>query len=217
MITSSERNRVRSLLLDELLNGSIHCGDRLSLPGLAKKMKCSVTPIREALTQLESSQVIEAIPNRGFFIPELDIREARNLYDLIATIEAFALEQSVFSARNVQQLERLQMAFEAADDPGARIRADMAFHDALTGNYDNPYAQQILKDLKIRVFFYEKSYMGDSASTIHSEQLHCEIIRAIAVNDLKKASELLRQNWHITLESIRKHFFNPQHGRKSGK
>ncbi|MBP6828156.1 MAG: GntR family transcriptional regulator [Saprospiraceae bacterium] len=217
MITHTERNRVRTLLLEEMINGSLHCGDRLNLPGLAKKMDCSVTPVREALTQLEYSRVIESIPNRGFFIPNLDIREAKNLYDLIAAIEAFALGQSIFSALDLQKLERLQGVFETAGDPGARIRADMEFHDALTGNYENPYARQILKDLKIRVFFYEKSYMIDSGSITHSGNLHYEIIRMIAANDLQKATELLRQNWYVTLESVQKQFSPTQYSRKSGK
>lgn len=190
--------------MEELLNDSVNIGSRLSLPAISRKLQCSVTPVREALTQLEYAKVIEVVPNRGFIIPGLDAGEAKHLYELIAALEALAIEHSDFTATEIKNLHKLQRAFENTGKPAVKIRADMAFHEALTKNYCNPFAQQTIRDLKIRIFFYEKSYMGNAALTDNSLQQHRQIITAIENNDLKKAAKILRQNWEIMLNYIQK-------------
>jgi DNA-binding GntR family transcriptional regulator len=204
MISIVERNRVRNFILQELLKGSIDIGDRLSLPAISKKLQCSVTPVREALTQLEYAKVIEVIPNRGFIIQALHASEAKHLYEMIAALETLALEQSHFTETDIKYLNKLQKKFEKAAKPAAKIAADMDFHEALTKNYNNPFTQQIIRDLKIRIFFYEKKYMGNNDLTETSLQQHRQIIIAVENNDLRKASKILKQNWIIMLKYLQK-------------
>lgn len=204
MVSIIERNRVRNFILEELLKGNIDIGDRLSLPAISKKLQCSVTPVREALTQLEYARVIEVIPNRGFIIPALHASEAKHLYEMIAALEILALEQSRFTEADIKYLRKLQAKFENAAKAAAKIAADMAFHEALTKNYNNPFAQQIIRDLKIRIFFYEKKYMGNSDLTETSMQQHGQIIIAVENNNLKKAAKILKQNWIMMLNYIQK-------------
>jgi DNA-binding GntR family transcriptional regulator len=202
MVSSIERNRVRDFITAALLKGDINMGDRLSLPTLAAQLQCSVTPIREALTQLEYNKVIEAVPNRGFIIPGLDATEAVHLYELIATLEALALEKAVFTPADIKNLHKLVKAFDTARTASAKIEADMNLHEALTKNYSNPFAQQSIRDLKIRIFFYEKNYMADAGLTATSAQQHHQLIEAIENSDLKKASKILKQNWFVMLAYI---------------
>jgi DNA-binding GntR family transcriptional regulator len=202
MLPYIERNRVRAFIMQELLNGNINIGDRLSLPAIAAQLQCSVTPVREALTQLEYNKVIEAVPNRGFIIPELDASEAAHLYDLIAALEVLALENTVFTAVDIKQLKKLHKIFSAGGDANAKIEADMNLHEALTKSYSNPFAQQTIRDLKIRIFFYEKSYMANEDLTAISVQQHRKIIEAVENGDKRKAAKILKQNWAVMLAYI---------------
>ncbi|NND79179.1 MAG: GntR family transcriptional regulator, partial [Maribacter sp.] len=86
------RDQVRSHLLDQMTNGLLEPGKTINLAALARKLDVSVTPIREALTQLQQSKLIKAIPNRGFIIAELNYLEAKDLYELVADLEVLALE-----------------------------------------------------------------------------------------------------------------------------
>jgi DNA-binding GntR family transcriptional regulator len=153
-----ERDTVRSFIMHELMTGTIKVGQKLSLPYFAEKLACSVTPIREALTQLEYAGVVTAIPNRGFLIPELNIHEAKNIYELIACLENLALENSVFKDEDIKQLKKANKKFMQAKDFSEKIKADFELHDCLTKNYENPFAHQKLRDLKIRIFTYERSF-----------------------------------------------------------
>ena len=85
------RNQVREYLISKMQTGALQDGQLLSLAGIARELEVSVTPIREALTQLEQSNIVVGIPNRGFGIPKLDNKEAKNVYELIAALESLAI------------------------------------------------------------------------------------------------------------------------------
>lgn len=205
---TSYRDQVREHLQNEMLLGNLNAGQTLSLAGLARELQVSVTPIREALTQLEQSKIITSIPNRGFVISDIDPKEAKNIYELIANLESLALENSEFSAKDLKDLEKAQTKFGKAKTPIEKVKADLDFHEILTRNYDNPFARQIIRDLKTRIFFYEKSYMEDVGLTDVSDEQHLEIIELVRTKKQKKAAQIVKENWLIILQFIQKHLEN---------
>lgn len=198
------RDTVREYLLQQMREGHLNAGDSVNLAALARKLKVSVTPIREALTQLQQSQVIEAIPNRGFFIKELSHDEAKNLYEIVAQLEVLALEQSHFDEATIFNLRKQQKKIQQADAPLKRINAYMDFHTLLTKNYRNSVAQQILGDLKTRVFLYEKAFMSDDSFYYNSDNQHEAILSAIEEDNLPSAALVLRMNWLLVQDYIEK-------------
>jgi DNA-binding GntR family transcriptional regulator len=205
IIKTSYRDQVREHLQNQMLAGNLHAGQTLSLAGLARELEVSVTPIREALTQLEQAKIITSIPNRGFIISEIEAKEAKDIYELIANLESLALENSTFSAKDLEDLENAQKRFGGARTAIERVKADLGFHEILTRNYDNSFAQQIIRDLKTRIFFYEKSYMEDADFTDVSDDQHLEIIELLKTGEQKNAAEIIKKNWLIILKFIQKH------------
>lgn len=201
-----ERDRVRSFILEQLLKGDISVGERLSLPYFSKHLNCSVTPIREALTQLEYANIVEVIPNRGFIIPALNQKNAKDVYQLIAALESLALENSSYSSKDIADLKRLIKTFQLAKNKLQRIKADFEFHQRLAQNYDNPLVHQKIRDLRIRIFTYENQFMENMKLVEGSDILHKKIVQAISNNQMKRASKLLQQNWEVMLEFIQNKF-----------
>jgi DNA-binding GntR family transcriptional regulator len=204
MKPDSQRNPVRSFIMNELMSGALQTGDRLSLPFFAEKLNCSVTPIREALTQLAYVNIVEAIPNRGFIIPPLSAKEAQYLYELIAGLEGLALENSNYTPSDIKELKQLNKKFDETEGSLKRIRADFDFHDKLTRHYKNPLLHQHIHDIKVRIFSYEKEFMSISSMVIDSGNQHRKIIDAVEKGNTTQASRLLKQNWHIMLNFIQK-------------
>lgn len=198
------RDQVREHLLQEMRLGNLQEGQTINLAALARKLEVSVTPIREALTQLQQSRIITAIPNRGFIISELSLKEALDLYDLVADLEVLAIENSAFDEKSIVKLKEQQVVFKNAEDTIARISAKLAFHRLLTENYKNELAQRILEDLKIRIFFYEREFMADDLLYSKSDNQHDAIISAIADDNVPTASLVLKMNWMLILDYIQK-------------
>jgi len=189
------RDQVRKYLLSKMRDGTLKVGDSVSLAQLARDLDVSITPIREALSQLQHSKIIEAIPNRGFIIPQLNKQEAENIYALVAEIESLAILNSKFTDSIIKVLKKKQIYFENRQNALDRVNADIDFHEVLTSTYNNAVATSILTDLKARIFFYELGFMNFSNLHESSESMHNEIIEAIENNDLSKASAITKQNW----------------------
>ena len=198
------RDQVREYLLREMRLGNLQEGETINLAALARELDVSVTPIREALTQLQQSRIITAIPNRGFIISELSLKEAQDLYDLVADLEVLAIENSEFDEASIIDLKHQQLVFKNAEDTIARIGAKLEFHRLLTQNYKNALAQRILDDLKIRIFFYEREFMADDLLYSKSDNQHDAIISAIEDDNLPTAALVLKMNWMLILDYIQK-------------
>ncbi len=198
------RDQVRDHLLREMKNGSLQIGRTINLAALSRRLDVSVTPIREALSQLQQAHIIKAIPNRGFIISGLDVDEAEDLYNLVASLEVMAIENTEFDQDTIEQLKKQQEIFENAPDALSRIQADLGFHHILTKGYDNELALQILSDLRTRIFFYERAFMAEDTFYNKSDNQHDSIISAIADDNVPTASLLLKMNWMLILNYIQK-------------
>ncbi|HIB47874.1 MAG TPA: GntR family transcriptional regulator [Flavobacteriaceae bacterium] len=195
------RNQVREHLISKMRSGELTDGQLVSLAALARELDVSVTPIREALTQLEQSHVVIGVPNRGFMIPKPSAQEAKNVYELIAALEALSIQNSKVSDTLLKKLKTKAMQFSNAKEGLARINADMDFHKALVATYDNPIAIQTIEDLKTRVFFYEKRFMD---LTDHQQSVtdHDNIIAALENGNRNQAADIVQKNWLQILTHI---------------
>lgn len=198
------RDQVRDHLLKEMTTGSLELGKTINLAAVSRALNVSVTPIREALAQLQQARIIKAVPNRGFIIAELDVKEAEDLYELVASLEVMAIENSEFSEEHIIVLKQQQEVFENAPNAISRIQADLEFHRLLTKGFANDLALQLLLDLKTRVFFYERAFMSDDSFYNKSNNQHETIISAIADDNVPTASLLLKMNWMLILNYIQK-------------
>lgn len=198
------RDKVREHLLEQMQEGNLEAGQSISLAALARKLKVSVTPVREALTQLQQSQIVQAIPNRGFSIAKVNPEEAKNLYELVAHLELLALEESTFDVAAIERLKKQRDVVAKAEDSLERVNAYMEFHRLLTDNYNNSVVQQILTDLKTRVFFYERAFMANDSFHYNSNAQHDAIISAIEEDNIPSASLFLKMNWMLIQSYIEK-------------
>jgi len=69
----------------------IRPGERVNELELAERFDVSRTPIREALNRLVAENLLAFVPNRGFFIRELDGKDVFDLFELRRSIESTAV------------------------------------------------------------------------------------------------------------------------------
>ncbi|MEM8890151.1 MAG: GntR family transcriptional regulator [Bacteroidota bacterium] len=199
------RDQISIWLQEQMLSGKIKNGQKLSLVEISNDVNVSVTPIREALSQLARAGIVESISNRGFFVPKLSAKEAKDIYPAIYSLEKLAIEQSQFSEQQLKKLRQAEKKFEKASSRQDAVRYDLKFHEILIEGYENEVVKNILSDLKIRVFFYELEYM-QSENFKKSIDGHKKLIEALEDGKIKKASLLLQENWEISAEFIKKYY-----------
>ena len=189
------QSTVRAYLLARIRAGALEPGDRISLPTVARKLELSVTPVRETLTRLGYSGVVAYRERRGFFIAELSAAEAHRLYHTVVALETEALRAAIPNSIDLATLREANAAFAKTPHAAERYDADARFHEALCAFFADSPVEQLLEDLRVRIYLYERAYLEVPDNVAKSVALHDEIIAALAAGDADAACAALRQNW----------------------
>ncbi len=154
---TSLADEIARALQRDILDGRIALGERLAQDELCARFEVSRTPIREALSKLQSSGLVSLRPNRGAIVRTPPRREVQEVYELRAELEGFAAERAAarIDGLRMRRLDRAQEDLVAAVsglDPafaqaGTELTsaigaANDAFHDVILDAADNRALQQ---------------------------------------------------------------------------
>ena len=197
------RDKIKAHLLAQIQKGLLKVGHTINLAALARVLKVSVTPIREALSQLEESGIVKAIPNRGFIVPELSLKEAIDLYNTVAELEVLALGSSSFNDTLKKELRKLQLQLQQTETANTRLLIRFQFHETLMKACDNSILKRVLSKLRSRIFFYEQLYINDSSFYETVDNQNEGVLRAIEEDNLPTAALILKMNWMTVLDYLK--------------
>src|SRR6476469_2240245 len=116
-------------LREAIIMGELPAGTPLRLDELARSLGMSISPIREAVRQLEALGLAKHVPHQGARVLDFDVDELRDLFQVRLSLESLAVrraaerftEQDATAAR--AQLERLDETRSAGD-----VRETMRAH-----------------------------------------------------------------------------------------
>lgn len=193
------RDQIREVILDSILKGQLALGEKLSLAEYARKLDTSVTPIREAFTQLEIAGILESIPNVGFCVKTLSSKEAEEIYTLIGMIEAHAL-YTKYSTKTILNLMKIAEKIENSNLEQEKLIADNEFHELLIDTKTNHVAFSILKNLKAQVFLFELQFMKNRNYNIIKNEDHKTIVELIQKGE--SITELIKLHWKNSYQFV---------------
>jgi len=201
------RATLRSDTLDALrsriVDGRLPPGDNVVERDLSRELGISRTPLREALVGLEAGGLLRAEPQRGFFVLELSVAEAREIYSLTAMLEAFAVEQGRPAVS--QKLNELNRKFRAAGRTEA-VQFDREWHEELIRQCGLARTAAILHDLRTAAARYEYRFFSGARVIAESARQHNRILRALHAEDYGAAATLVKQNWEQGLQWVESNF-----------
>ena len=174
-------------------------GTRLKEEQLAEIFSVSRARVRQALTALEHDGLVTLVPNRGAFVAQPSIEEAKDIFFARRAIET-QLVARLCAVVTPEVAERLKahVAAErearATGDTQATIRLSGAFHLMIGELAGSPYLWDVLRDLLSRTALIIVMYQSRS-QTERGPDEHAQIVEAIAAGDVGRAHELM--NHHI--------------------
>jgi DNA-binding GntR family transcriptional regulator len=174
--------------------------ERLAEADLAKRLKVSRTPIREALNRLVTEGLLVFTPNRGFQCRPLDAKEIFDLYEVRRTLETTAVRLAAERATDEELAELaafLATSRAAPDDASVvdLVGLDEAFHERIAFMSRNAELLRILRNINARIRFCRWIDMenGRRAAT---QTEHAEVLEALAARDAERCTAIM--NGHIT-------------------
>lgn len=202
----SLKSQVLQEIKQYILDKGMTEGDRLPTERAFTEMYgVSRSVVREALSYLEHTGVIETVQGRGTVIKAPDISSLvegflftfqvangskNDLLSLRIIFECAAIEEIVKLDKDITELKAI-----VNEDVINHYENDKAFHQTLLSATGNVLFEQLSS--VIQSYFYHIEEEGKEINYIQTNEMHKKIIEAIANKDVQLAKELMKTHLSI--------------------
>lgn len=191
----------------KIMTGEIPIGAQLRQAELAESFDVSRTPVREALRQLQSTGLIEVVPNRGAIVRVPVPWEVREAYEVRAELESLAAARSVpritedtiaaMRKANSEAHERMRTLAQGdpVDSDGSGGGHEL-FHLLLREASGNVRLARAITEITENFPRNVSTLVlvGDARQRDENFHEHTRILDAIEAGDVDKASEEMRSH-----------------------
>jgi len=204
---------VHAQLREDVLRGVLPPGQRLRLVELAERFSVSQSVVREALTRLAEQGLAVAVPQQGFRVTPLSLKDLDELTEARAQLETLVLRQavergditwesSIVAAHH--QLSNTPKTRPAGDLNGAWFAAHEQFHQSMLrgcGNNRLYGAAMSLRDAASLYRWWSRPVGRDYDRDVDQE--HQQLLDAVLARDQQAAADLLARHIQRTSDSLR--------------
>jgi len=192
---SGTASTIAESIRDAILRGELKCNQQLRQDKIAAEYGVSKIPVREALFQLEADGLVTFYPNRGAFVSELTVAEAREISTIRVAMETVALRRALpnLTDKDFARAEGIIAATDHESDPFHWSELNWDFHATLYRPAQLPRLQRILRTLYDNVSRYFVIYQAVDYSG-KSQQEHRDILDACQRGKVNLACILLEHH-----------------------
>lgn len=185
-------------IIDAALSKQLEPGARLGEQELATLFDCSRTIVREAMVDLAARDIVIVIPRRGWFLAEVDVVRAREIYTAREIIEAGLLRSLARTGQSLdsEPLERIrahleqQKAAVEGEDVSRRSYLLGDFHVCLAECLGSKILADKLRDLTVLTTLFTMRHQTPSDAWKSYDE-HVAIVDALAANDIAAAERCM--------------------------
>jgi DNA-binding GntR family transcriptional regulator len=192
------RERAFEHIRDAIITGTLKPGTRLIERELCAATGVSRPSIREVIRRLEAERLIDVEPRRGPVVAVLTHKQAFEIYELRAMLEARLIERftELATEQQIAQLRRIVADFEkaCAKEAVTRILAIMhRFKKHVIGVVDHEIFDDILNHVDARISWLRVTSMSKPGRIQASMGEIRAILEAVERRDKAGAAEAMRR------------------------
>lgn len=189
---------VQREILRMIKTGEIGAGAKLNETTFAERLRVSRAPIREAFRALEEAGLVKLQKNRGVYVREIDDNEARELYDLRATLDEMAGRQLAarITDHEIEELRLWLARLESAAFEGTAsyFPLNIAFHDRIVEMTGNATLVEFYRRVIDRMHLIRRRSFAAAYGSSPSRLEHGLIVEALAGRNMEIAGQTLRMH-----------------------
>ena len=137
-------------LREAIIMGELQAGTPLRLDELARSLGMSISPIREAVRQLEALGLAKHVPHQGARVVAFDVDDLRDLFEVRLALESLAVRRAAARVTPAE-VDAARGSLDALDearrvgDVLAAMRAHTDFHFTLYDACGAPWLLQMIR------------------------------------------------------------------------
>jgi DNA-binding GntR family transcriptional regulator len=179
-----------------IVDGSLVPGEPLRQDAIARQFSVSAIPVREAFRQLESEGWVTTEPNRGVSVSLQSADEAREIYEIRASLESLAIGIAI--ERHTPETLALSRSLleAAANEPDAALYVvrNEQFHMSLYAPAERLRLLELITSMHRRGERYLRLKFGMPTFKGQSDAEHEAIFEALVARDTEAAQRLVARH-----------------------
>ena len=208
----SIRKKVYAAIRNDILNGHIPPGARMVETRLAKQIKTSRTPVREALHMLEMEGLLEAIPRVGYRVKRIEWDEVEEICEIRAANETLAARWAMkrITPKELQALEKNLAVAEAEvkqGNPKSFVERDAEFHEILARASGSKRLLELCQMLRRHMLRYRIESIFRKENVIRAIKGHKAIVACIKRKDEDGVERAIRRHLDQSKRDIQRYAF----------
>jgi DNA-binding GntR family transcriptional regulator len=195
-------------LRDAIVSGQFHPNERLVEATIATRLGAGRTAVRSALVRLDQEGLVTLEPNRGARVRLISEREALEIEEVRATLEAMLARRAATRVTETDLKDLGQLIVEmreraAAADAIGYSELNPRFHQRIWAAAEHPTASRLLGSLKSQGIRFQYQTMLRPGRTERSLREHEAIFAALTGHDPDAAEAAMRQHLAEVLDTLR--------------
>jgi len=185
----------------------------LLLNQLANKLGISITPIREAIKQLEKNELVKVVPNKGAEVVSIFLEDVTEIYDIRSALEGLAIQLlskkiDVDFLKNFRKLYKATEKYLTKKDIVSYQRCNLKLHESIilkTGNNRLISMMNQIRDHMSIIVIKNLSLEPIEKIREHAKE-HIEILHSLEKSDFLLAEQLIKEHIVNAKEEILNNF-----------
>jgi len=201
-------NQVFETIERNILTGTYPQGDILSESRLSEELGVSRTPIREALTRLETEKLISTTP-MGAVVLGITEKDVKDMFQVKLHLDPMVTKMAAVNISE-EALEKLkdnidQQFFYHSKGNTQKLRdLDTEFHDTIYAESKSPILQNILTGIHHKLLKYREASLEKEERSGKTVEEHEAIYNALKARDDMRVELLVLQHINHTYDTIMK-------------
>jgi DNA-binding GntR family transcriptional regulator len=172
---------------------------RLVEERLCEEFSVSRSPVREALRILTTNGFIKKLPNRGYAVRQVNLREIEDLYEFRLVLELYVAETLATRGLPTKMTSALRRTWSAARRSPRRKGEELAaldakFHETLAEAMGNTTLLGSLRAINERLLVFRMIDFEKTKRAQSTCEQHLEVLDRVAAGDARGARDAMRRN-----------------------
>lgn len=203
----TDAEKAYSQIKKDIISTKMLPGSVISEAKIMDELDLGRTPIREAIKQLQTENLIKVTPRRGMYVADIAVTDLTQLFEVRIELEALAarLATQRITKEQLARLKTLGETYKRAKtkDKEVLIEIDHAFHTLINEAAHNKFLYKELEhfyNLSLRIWYLAINYA--QAEDIDLDA-HIDILVAVEAGDAQSAGQSMKihvEKFHQTVK-----------------
>jgi len=196
------RERIYLNIREAITKRMLLPGERIIEKNIAEELNVSITPVREALLQLNVEGFVEIKTHRNVVVKQISLTEIEELYEIQGVLEGYAARQASLNLNGKDLSKITKLTEKMEKDLGLNnvekfYESNKEIHEIFLKKSKNQSIYDLVSKLNLRkkLFRYRVTFLTRKDVMKKALDDHKKILDAFLAHDSDTIERLVREHW----------------------